>query len=425
MNPLKVWRIAKREYLVNFRRRTFLLTAFGMPILLGVIMFVVISLATRAIDDISGYKSVGIVDEATVLTESGNTPVVELTRPFRLFLSRDDAAAALQNGQIDGYYVIPANYVNSGAVESYYRQTLAFNEGLDDALDELLKKALAIRLGDERLAARLEDPLAELSAYRLGNEQRLDPSAVIGVIFVPIIVGTIVFILIMSTSQYLMQGLVEEKENRMMEVFITSARPSEMLWGKLLGLGALGLTLVLIWVGMGLAFAAIQGSLNVGQLLAQYQITPAYLLLILAYSVLSYLLFGAIMCGIGASVSAEQESRQLASVLSIVGVVPLMLSFVFFVDPNGPLAVFLSLFPFTATTSMLFRLALASVPPIQVILSIVFMFLTVLVVMWLAARIFRLGMLNYGKRLSVRDIWRGLREGRRQIITSAAQERVS
>ncbi len=423
MNPKKIWLIAKREYWVNFRRRTFLFTAFGLPIVLGVVMAVVFGLVQSSVDDISGYKSVGLVDQSGLLASEGK-PLVKLTKPFVIISSAGEGADLLKAKKIDGYYIIPTSFLQDGNIDAYYNQSAALNDGLRDSLQELLKQAMASRVGDPMLATRLEAPLKTLNVYRIGSAQKLEEAALIGAIFVPIIVGTLTFVMTMGTSQMLMQGLVEEKENRMMELFMTSARPSEMLWGKLVGLGALGITMIVAWLVMGLAFVYVRGSgIDIGQTLANYQLTPGFLVLVLLYTLLGYFLFGALMGGLGATVNAEQESRQVASLISLIGVIPLALSFSFFIDPNGGLPVFLSLFPFTAPIGMLFRLPLTTVPTWQVALSIGLMVVTLLLVMWISARIFRLGMLSYGKRPSLGDMLRGLRGGRAGTLATVAKSK--
>lgn len=421
MNLKKIWLIVKREYWVNFRRKSFLFTAFGMPILLGVVMAVVIGLIQNSTEDISGYKAVGVVDKSGVLVNDSK-PTITLSKPFVLIASTDEAASQLRDKKIDGYYVVPADFVQSGAIDAYYNANAAFNEGLRDSLGSDLKKALASRVGDPQIAARLQSPLSIVNVYRVGNPQKLDEGALIAAAIVPILVGILVFSMTMGTSQMLIQGLVEEKENRMMELFMTSARPSEMLWGKLIGIGGLGLTLVVTWIVMGMGFLVLRGTLDIGQTLANFQLTPGYFALVLTYTLLGYFLFGSLMAGFGATVNAELESRQIASVISIIGIVPMMLSFAFFTDPNGSLPTFLSLFPFTAPTAMLFRAPLTVVPSWQVFLSIALMILTLVAVMWLSARIFRMGMLSYGKRMSLREILRGLRE-RQGVMTTTAKTR--
>jgi ABC-2 type transport system permease protein len=214
------------------------------------------------------------------------------------------------------------------------------------------------------------------------------------------------------TSQFLMSGMAEEKENRMMELFVTSTRPSEMLWGKILGLGALGLTQIVVWGGFGLGFAATRGT-DLGHLLAGFQVTPGVLVMMLAYFVLGYALFGSIMAGIGASVNAEQEGRQISGVLGTIGVLPFMLFFFYFTDPNGPVPVIMSMVPFTSPVGMILRVFWADVPTSDILISLGILALSVVVMIWLAGRIFRMGMLNYGRRLGIRDVIRTIRERRR------------
>jgi ABC-2 type transport system permease protein len=152
------------------------------------------------------------------------------------------------------------------------------------------------------------------------------------------------------------------------------------------------------------------------------QITPGYLLVLLAYFLLGYLLFGAIMFGIGASVNAEQESRQIAGLISTLSLLPLMFSFIYFTDPNGFFAVFMSMFPLTSPVGMIIRASWTNVGPTDIALSLAILSVSVAGLIWLAARIFRLGLLNYGKRLSVRDIVRSLREGRHTLVIVPRKE---
>jgi ABC-2 type transport system permease protein len=203
----------------------------------------------------------------------------------------------------------------------------------------------------------------------------------------------------------------------MMELLVTSSRPSEMLWGKILGLGALGLTQILIWAGIGLAFLLAQGNVDIGTTFANLQITPGMLVLLLAYFLLGYLMFGALMAGLGISVNAEQEGRQLAGVVSIIAILPFVLSVFFLDDPNAPLAVVGSLFPLTAPLSMILRLSFGTVPSWQIALSLAILALSGAGSVWLAARLFRLGMLNYGKRLGLRGIVE-IAFGGRRVISS-------
>ncbi len=418
MNLRKIWLIARREYIFNFRRRMYLFTAFGVPVISIGAMVLVMSVFTQSLEDTSSFKVVGIVDQAGVLADKTGAPTVTLPGLFQLIPSEEQAQARLKDGSLDGYYVIPADFVSTGRIDAYNRANLPLTEGVNGRLDETIKLALGTRLGDTSLAARLKDPLKDVSIYRIGSPQKLDESALIGTFLVPIIFGLLIFMSIITTSQFLMSGMAEEKENRMMELFVTSSRPSEMLWGKLLGLGALGLTQLLVWAAIGLGFATTRG-LDLGQALASLQITPELVFLSVTYFILGYLLFGAVMVGIGASVDAEQEGRQIAGILSMFGVLPFLASTFYIMDPNGPIPRILGLFPFTSPVGMVLSISWTNVSTQEVILSLAILVVSVVVVIWLSARIFRLGMLSYGRRLRVRDIIQAFREGRQSIVTAS------
>jgi ABC-2 type transport system permease protein len=414
MNLRKVWVILRREYLFNLRRPTFLFTTFGLPLFMAVIGWIVTVGIERTIIDISRYKRVGIVDQDQVFsvaatTASDGEAAFKLPEPFVLVASADQAQQAVRSGTLDGYYVLPQGFTRTGSLASYARASEPLSEGLTDKLQEVVRSALAAKIGDPALAARLRDPLSELAVYRYGSDVQLTEFAQVATFLVPLLVGVLLFTATATTSQFLMSGLVEEKENRMMELFATSARTDEILWGKLLGLGLLGLTQVVIWFAFVLGFLLLRSPDEVGQTLASLQLTPNLLGLILIYFVLGYFVWASIMITIGASVTADQESRQVSGIVSIFFWLPYFFLVTYFTNPNGPIPVFFSLFPLTAPVGMLLRAALTTVPPLHFALSIGFLAVSILALLWAAARIFRIGMLSYGKRLSLREIWRGLR----------------
>ncbi len=423
MNLQKIWLIAKREYTYNFRRRSFLFTAFGIPLFTIGIMVIVMGAVTNSIEDIGRYKQVGVVDQANILVDQANKPVIDFPKPFVLMTSTQEADTALQAKTIDGYYVVPPDFMSNAHLDSYNRPELSLNEGLDARAIDVVKRALAAHVGSTDLAARLQNPLNKLDIYRLGNPQPLQESALLAVFFLPMIFGMLIFISITTTSQFLMSGMAEEKENRMMEMFITSARPLEMLWGKILGLGALGLTQMIVWAVIGLGFASSQGTLNLGQTLTDLQITPGTLISLFVYFILGYLMFGAIMAGVGAMVSAEQEGRQLTGMLSLFGILPIALIVTYINDPNGPIPTIMSMFPLTSPVGMILRMSWTNVSTAEILLSMAILAVSVFGMIWLAARIFRLGMLSYGRRLGIRDIVQAFREGRRSIVTVAEVRR--
>jgi ABC-2 type transport system permease protein len=422
MSLRKVWLIARREFTTNFRRRSFLFATFAVPVFSLFILAIIVFIVAQNLDDLSAFTHIGIVDQASVLTDASGTSRISLPSPFELLTSTDEAKAALDNNTVQGYYVIPQNYVDDGQIEVYSKPEPRLSDALNKRFQDVIQQAVVSQFGDATLAQRLLNPMKNLVIYRVGSPVKLDQIALLAVFLVPFILCMLIFFATTSTSQFMMSGLVEEKENRMMELFITSTRLSEILWGKILGLGALGLAQILIWILITLIFMTLRGGIDLGKSLANLQLTPGYVLLLLAYFFLGYLLYGSIMFGIGASVNAEQESRQLGGLVTIISVLPFIFLATYFSDPNGALPIFLSFFPLTAPIGMILRVSWAYVPPGEIILSLVILAAFAVLVTRLAALVFRLGMLNYGKRLSLRDIFSGLRGGRKNGFVSSPKE---
>ncbi|MCS6870363.1 MAG: ABC transporter permease [Anaerolineae bacterium] len=425
MSLHKIWLIARREFWFNLRRPSFLASMFLLPILFVGLAVIGGALGAASAEDISAYKAIGLVDESGIVVRADGTPyLTKLAEPFRLYRAEAEAQRAFESSELDGYYVLRANFLTTLKPEAHYRRDKVFGEALNrHLLREVLKPSVAAQVGNPDLAARLENPLGEAKLYRIGNPQELPREALFAAVFAPILVSSFVFLMTMNVSQFLMLGLADEKENRMMELFITSARPSEMLWGKLIGLGALSLLQIAVWIAAGVAFAATQGTDVIGTL-ATYQLDTGFLLIVALYAMLGYVLYSAILAAIGVSVNAEREARQIASLVGLIPVLPIILLVSFFTDPNGGVALVLSLLPFTSPSGMPLRIAVTNVPSEHVWLGIGLQIAAIIGVMWLAAKIFRLGMLNYGKRLSLGDIWRALREGRQQIISARRAEEV-
>jgi ABC-2 type transport system permease protein len=215
---------------------------------------------------------------------------------------------------------------------------------------------------------------------------------------------------IFISSGYLLQGVAEEKESRVIEIVVSSVRPVELMAGKVAGLGALGLTQVLVWVasvagfsGGAVAFLAVAGAASI----------PARVLILgVVYYLLGYTLYAILMAGVGALGTTMQESQQLAGIFSFFAAVPYMISGFLFANPNMLIARVLSFFPLTASTMMMMRIPLAEVGWVDVVGSIVVLLLSIPAALWVGAKLFRVGLLIYGKRPTLRDIWLILRSGR-------------
>ncbi len=395
----KIWIIARREYLYNFRKKSFLFSAFGVPIMVIAIWIVSFALAEQQATATGNLGNIGYVDLAGLIK-----PEVEAPEEFIAYASVESADAAFRAKEIGAYFVITGSYWNDGMVETYSSQMLP--EGIEDQIEEYLH-ANVLTYVQTGHVERLAEPL-NFDLRVVGSPVSFTEDSVLALFLLPMAFAFVFMLATTVTSQFLMQGVSEEKESRVMEILVTSSTPEQMLAGKVLGLGALGLTQVLVYGAVAAVIVLVSDPNSpVAQLL---RLPPLLLALILAYFTLGYLFYGAIFAGVGAAVTGEQEGRQFAGIFSLLVVLPLIFSFTFFQDPNGPIPVALSLIPFTAPMGMLFRLPLASIPAWQFVASLALMAAATALAVWVAARVFRLGMLMYGKRLSLRDLMR-LRPG--------------
>jgi ABC-2 type transport system permease protein len=426
----RIWLVARREYTFNFKRPSFLFTAFGVPLLSLVAMFLIFRFSMNRETNLNNWQRVGYIDRAGIVLPDAPNPDHYTAIPVSdqpsasssslkgiLKEQQDLATQQLVDKQLDAYFVIDPDYVLTGRVDVYARKTIP--RALHDNITSFLRDQIAAHApGDLPVPMeRLSDMTFTLRDVASGKE--LSDTALVGRLLLPFIFVLLYFMATSTTAQFLMSGVVEEKENRLMEILATSLRPQELLWGKLLGLGALSLTQIVLWAGGGLLIVAINQDAQTFIGGARFQ--PGDIALIAVLFVINFLVFSAIMLGIGASVTAEAESRQIAGVFTFVNVLPIALLSVFFNNPNGPLPLFFTFFPLTAATGLILRLGLTGLPAWQIGASLAVQVISVVVVMWLAAKVFRLGMLMYGKSLSPRTLLTALREGHTTLTTASTE----
>ncbi len=416
----KIWLVVRREYLVNFRRPSFLFTAFGVPALSLAAMILIGEFTANRESNLDNYQRIGYIDEAGVVIAPVTDPTVDYYgyKPVTPETTTDDLIGAatqqVLDNQLDAFFAIGADYALTGKVELYSDKNVP--QALHDNIIEFMRFQVSAhapgdlpvpvnRLGAESFTLRDTD-----------NNQEISEAALMGRLLLPFIFVLIYFMATSTTAQFLMSGVVEEKENRLMEILATSLRPIEMLWGKLLGLGALALTQVVLWSVAGIVIAALNQDAR--DFVSGTTFKAADVALLVMLFVLNFLVFSALMLGIGAAVTAEAESRQIAGILTFLGVLPIMFLVTFFSNPDGPLPVFFTFFPLTAATGLMLRFSVTTLPTWQIALSVAIQVVTVIGVMWLAAKTFRLGMLMYGKRLTPRELWQAIREGRTVLTTA-------
>ncbi len=393
----KIWLVAVNEYRRHVFNRRFLLGLLSVPlvILLMVgLVFLILNLQTNT-------TPIGYVDASGLLSQPvpGPTPSwPDKPVPVVPFSTEAQARAALQAGQIQAYYLIPADYLTSGELR------VVHNEPIKDGSRQQFYNFLGanvLKNTDPVVANRLVNG-ADVTVVSADGSRSLSGDDWFSFL-IPMIAG-IGFIIAMFTSGgYLMQAVVDEKENRTMEVIVTSVTPNQLMAGKIIGDTAIGLTQILLWIlFIAVPIAFLQKSVA---FLQGIQISAQTVIVMLLVMLPSFVLVAALMAMIGATVSEAREGQQMTGLISLPVWIPYALFALLMSNPNSPLATALSFLPLTAPVTMLVRDGLTILPFWQIGLSGLVQALFAAGVIWMAGRAFRLGMLRYGKKLELKEIF--------------------
>ncbi|MEA3335884.1 MAG: ABC transporter permease [Chloroflexota bacterium] len=400
------------EISTTLHRKTFLLFAFVLPLVLGLVALGFVLLkrdsapAAVQVDNAPPLSSAkmprhGYVDLAP-LTEvrPDGMPAGTLTA----FATEGQARAALEAAGIDGYYVIPEDYLERGGL-TYVAPR--YNPIEDRVSTGSLERMLLANMldGDDALAQQFMQPM-ELSRMQLSPAETDSASeSWISEMF-PTLMVLVLYMAIMMPASTLLNAVADEKKNRIVEVLMTSLSPVQLITGKILALGILGLFSTAVWLAILFLVATKGGS----ALSVPPDFDPPMQMLFWAfvYFLGGFSVYSAQMAGAGAMSSDPKEAR--SAVLVIMGpmIVAYMFMIVVILNPNGPIALFVSLFPLTSPVGMIARMSVTEVPLWQATLAAVLQFLTAIWIVRLVARLFRAKYLLSGQTFSVKGYYEAL-----------------
>lgn len=438
MRRSKTWIVVRREFTSTVKRKAWLITTFGMPVFIGLyaLLAIIPGLMLARSEAKAGTAKIGIVDLAGIVRllsspeDQDDLPedakkamdlgaakggaaasfLKSLTSKteFEAFAGLDSALRALEANRVGAVYVIPDDYVTTGKVIAYRSGD---NPLMDNAKGQSAVRRMLVRsLADGKVAPdvlrRVLTPASveTLTRQRDGTYQKQGIETIVKSFGIPIGFAMLLFISLMMNSGFLLQGVSEEKETRVIEIILSSVDARSLLLGKLLGLGAAGLLQLLVWLTMAVAPLTF--------FFASLAVSPGTVLLCLAYFVLGFLLFGTLMTGSGALGTNLKESQQYAMVWSLGSAIPMMFFPVLLNEPNGTVARVLSYFPLTSPVTMMIRLGSGAVPWWEVAISLALLVAGVALAIRLAARVFRTALLMYGKRPTIPEIFRWLRQAK-------------
>ena len=400
----KVLVIAVQEYRRNVFKRSFLLVILSVPALIAA------SVGFGWLIDSSENKSepVGVVDRAGVIP--GDAEASRLASQlisqgnlldFIAYETETDARVELEAQSIQAYVILPENYREERQVELVFIDEPGSNVTSD--LETYLKAQL-LSTQDSRTAGRVVSG-TDITVRSMDGLREIPGSGLpLGLIISMFLCLAFLFLIMMS-SGYMLDAISEEKENRTLELLTTTVTSQQLLAGKVLGVIGIGFTILFTWVLFLVIGILIGSSLGVSWL-GDISFDWRIFLATVAIAIPAFVLVAAIMTGIGAMVTTTSEGQSVSAVFFILHLLPLYIAWSFATTPNGPLAVVLSLAPFTALLTLGMRHLFTIVPAWQIYTSMLIQGVLAVGAVWLAGRAFRLGRLQYGQRLSLRKILR-------------------
>lgn len=320
-----------------------------------------------------------------------------------------DSGAAqrdLDAGKIGAYYVIPANYVQTGRLYTY---TIDYDLVASTRDSRPLQNLIDYNLlqGDAALAHAVEDPIKAMVEVNISPEtsEHRDSGSFL-VFLLPYGMMMLYFITIMGSASLMLSSITKEKENRVMEVLMASVAPQQMMMGKIGGLGLVGLLQVVIWGGSSYILMRISGQSF--KLPDGFALSPSILVWGVVFYIFGYLVYGSLMAGLGALAPNLRETSQATFLIMLPLTIPLFVISALIDLPNGPLSVALSLFPLTSPTVMILRMTAAQVPVWQLGLSALLLALTALLIIRVVANMFRAQTLLSGQPFKIKTLFLAL-----------------
>jgi ABC-2 type transport system permease protein len=430
----KILAVIKKEYKTIVQKKSFIIMTILTPVLMAGMMFVPVLLMkvgrtdkTIAVADYAGgytealsappsapkarQKGVDLdaLEQQNALSEGGRItfrPVALNGRPA-LALVKEYERKVLKK-EVDGLLLIPADVKASRQV-SYYSTSVS-----DFSTLKFIESTLRTAISKQLLLEKSIDPAVvdeatreiDMDTFKVKKEGTTKSDSGMDYMM-SLFMIVILFMILINYGQMIMRGVLEEKTSRISELLIAAARPTQIFYGKLLGIGLAGLTQVALWIALAAALVSrFSGSIDAAILSF---LTPEIALYFVVFFVLGFFVYAIPYAFIGAAVNTDQEAQQFASVLSILIIVPYILGISALQNPNSIVTVVSSLFPLFSPILMFMRITTAIPPLWQIVASIGLCLLTIWGLAWLGAKIFRVGMLMYGKKPTLGEMLRWVR----------------
>ena len=439
MNNLSI--ILKREYLTRVKKRSFIILTLLGPLFFAALM-IVPSLLMKNSDKMESKKAIAVLDETAWFKGKFETTDVNTFVYYDDNEDIDSLKKLVFDGIYDAVLYVPMTSLNVPVNAKLYS-----NKQIPMTLNNYIKNTMKQEVEHKKLLASGIDPEIvksvktniNIATIRMDSETEEKTSYAEIELIIGFCLAIIIYLVIFVFSSQVMRGVIEEKTNRIIEVIISSVKPFELMMGKILGIALVVLTQITIWIILTTAIYFIANGIILGpeilspsgtvmtEQISQISETSnaqavmleavnmvnsinfkAILIGFLFYFVFGYLLYAALFAAIGAMVDNETDSQQFVTIVSLPLIIAFISTTTLMNNPDSSLGLWLSMIPFTSPVTMMIRIPFG-VPYWQVGLSLFLLIITFIAITWLAAKIYRTGILMYGKKPSWKEIWKWLR----------------
>lgn len=410
----KISLVLKREYIQRVRRKSFIISTILMPLLmLGLMMTPALVMTLTGPEN----KKIAVIDNSHIIA-----PALQTDGEMQFITVDEPIDQIKDNEEYEAILVIGKDIISDPNDVTFYTRgsaSIKTESFISGQLSAIIEQHRLSQYKIDNLPQILADVKADVSmkTLRIDREEEETTSSIVSYL-VGMIMSLMLYMFIMLYGQMVMNSIIEEKNNRVLEVMVSSIKPYQLMLGKILGIGAVAITQILIWAILICSFTTWVMPSMVGSLFNTTQdidllqaITmlgdTGYILTIFGYLTLfligGYLFYSAIYASIGSAVDNAQDASQLQS----IAIVPIILGMVFSMsviqDPNSTMAVWLSMIPLTSPMVMMARVPFG-IPTIEIIMSLMILYICMLLMIWVAAKIYRVGIFMYGKKPNIREI---------------------
>ena len=436
---MKIGIIIQREYLTRVKKRSFIIITFLTPLFFAALMFLPALLMQNS-EKFDEKRTFAVCDESTIFTNRfENTD-------FNTFIyidnDIDDAKNLVREGVYDGVLYIPGTMLNlptNAEIYSKKQIPMSVTAHIKSTMKQVLEHQKLLASGIDPDIVKASATTINLQTIRMSEDEGNDKKSYGELEFLlGMFLCVIIYFVILLFGQQVMRGVIEEKSNRIIEVIVSSVKPFELMMGKIIGIALVGLTQFLLWAVLTIGISTVASTflptqdvfstgtvmneqiadvqantMNNESLQKVFEVVNSInfndiLWCFLLYFIGGYFLYSAMFAAIGAAVDNDTDTQQLVMPITLLLIIPMICSGLIANAPDSSLSIWMSMIPFTSPAAMMLRIPYG-VPIWQIAVSVALLYITFIVFTWLASKVYRTGILMYGKKVSWKEIFKWIK----------------